>query len=173
MPLPFFMRLGRLHRGKAGYDKFASQVGGMHIYASIDNQFVWYYKINSDVKIDIIYLPTSAFIMSGGEMYRSDIRWLWKILSGFDPKWHVRAGTHGGTSLTVTNSLLYYKPSATEPIIADPDCDMLLMWRWIQYILSVSLMKQKSGKERLLLNQPSVVPTSTSLYTVSELLCKS
>ena len=95
----------------------------------------------------LIILPGSAF-WKDGQTYRSDIRWMWKVLRGVMTP--VSVGRDGFLSLFLTDEPNLYKPYRGEEIIRGSWDDATLMWFWIKYVTKHSWWKQKRGQLRQL-----------------------
>jgi len=142
--------------------------------AALASEFMLVEEIDGFLRYERHHTPTEPssvlIILPGGsfyknkETYRSDIKWMWKVLA--QDYGRVNIGHNGLLFLLVTDEVLYYSPGKDVTIGSFGDTELL--WGWIKYVTSKSWYKQKQGQLRKIFKLDPDVPAM--LKRVSELL---
>ena len=101
-----------------------------------------------------IILPGECFFR-GDQTYRSDIKWMWKVLAKLPGRMQI--GKDGALILLVTDEVRYYNPGNRVQVGSFEDAELL--WKWIEFVTSHSWWKQKKGQLRKLFSRTDSVPT--------------
>ena len=159
--LPFVWRTtGRVVTPKSK-TKLAALISEFMEVEEIDG-FLRYerHRIPNDPCSILIVLPGTSFYKNE-ETYRSDIRWMWKVLARNQGR--IEIGYTGSLFLFVTDEVSYYNPGPD--VIKGSFEDAELLWSWIKYVVSKSWWKQKKGQLRGIF--ASSIDTPTMLKKLS------
>ena len=94
----------------------------------------------------VILIPGNLFYRNN-QSYRSDIKWMWKLLRGNMNQ--ITIGKKGYLSLMLTDEQNYYEPGTV--VNTGSFAEAELMWQWIKLVCGHSWYKQKRGQIRRLL----------------------